>query len=183
MNRELPKCSWHVPVAAIEPSGHTPGHVSFFRDGDRVPLAGDAFCTVDQTSAVKFLTIKLRFRCLPITSLLIGGAHASVVHLADLDPEVIGAGHGEPMFGDEARYGLRRLAREWPQPKHGRCVSERAVLDETGIVYLPPPAPDSIKGWPERGCDGVSRRRNSAAAEKCSVSPETKRPRSLATFS
>jgi glyoxylase-like metal-dependent hydrolase (beta-lactamase superfamily II) len=132
--------------SVFETPGHTPGHVSFYRESDGVLLAGDAFCTVDQNSAIKVLTMKPEV-CVPPPYYTSDwdSAYESVQLLADLEPDVIGAGHGEPMSGEPARDGLKRLAREWPQPRHGRYVNEPAVADERGVVYLPPPAPDPAK--------------------------------------
>ena len=138
----------------FETPGHTPGHVSFYRESDSVLLAGDAFCTVDQTSAIKTLTMKPEVSLPPnYYTTDWDAAHESVQLLSDLDPEVIGAGHGKPMSGEVAREGLKRLARDWPQPRHGRYVNEPAVADESGVVFLPPPAPDPMK-WVALGVVG-----------------------------
>ncbi len=138
----------------FETPGHTPGHVSFYRESDGVLLAGDAFCTVDQTSAIKTLTMKPQVSLPPnYYTTEWDAARDSVQLLSDLEPDVIAAGHGEPMSGESARGGLKRLAREWPQPRHGRYVEQPAVADETGIVYLPPPASDPIK-WVALGLAG-----------------------------
>jgi glyoxylase-like metal-dependent hydrolase (beta-lactamase superfamily II) len=140
---------------AIETPGHTPGHVSFFREEDRVLLAGDAFCTVDQTSAIAVMTMKPEVAIPPnYYTCDWEAAHRSVEELAELEPEVIGAGHGEPMFGEEAIEQLHQLADEWPQPEHGRYVETAAIADETGVVYLPPPAPDPVK-WVSLGLAGA----------------------------
>ncbi|MGE5675177.1 MAG: MBL fold metallo-hydrolase, partial [Mycobacterium leprae] len=42
---------WHW----IATPGHTPGHVSFFRPADRILIAGDAFITTNQESALAVL--------------------------------------------------------------------------------------------------------------------------------
>ena len=130
----------------LETPGHTPGHVSFFREEDGVLLAGDAFCTVNQDSAIAMMTMKPEIS-LPPTYYTPDweSAYDSVVRLSELEPEVIGAGHGEPMSGDEARDGLHRLAEEWPQPAKGRYVNQPARADTSGVIYLPPPATDPVK--------------------------------------
>jgi glyoxylase-like metal-dependent hydrolase (beta-lactamase superfamily II) len=131
---------------AFETPGHTPGHISFYRESDGVLLAGDAFCTVDQTSAIKVLSMKPEVSLPPnYYTCDWEAAHESVALLADLEPDVIGAGHGEPMSGAAAREGLKRVTREWPQPTHGRYVQEPALASESGVLYLPPPAPDPMK--------------------------------------
>lgn len=146
--RELPMTAvpgmegWTV----YETPGHTPGHISFFRPADRVLLAGDAFATVNQASAFAVLTMKPEVSVPPTYYTCDWeAAYDSVARLSELDPEVIGAGHGEPMFGAAAREGLRRLATEWPQPVKGRYVNQPAKADHTGPVYIPPPAPDPVK--------------------------------------
>jgi glyoxylase-like metal-dependent hydrolase (beta-lactamase superfamily II) len=130
----------------VETPGHSPGHVSFYRESDSVLLAGDAFATVDQTSAYKMMTRKPEVT-LPPTYYTCDWelAHHSVEVLADLGPQVLAAGHGEPMSGPEALEGVRCLAREWPAPKRGRYVQHPAVTDENGVVYTPPPARDPMK--------------------------------------
>src|SRR5699024_7159388 len=46
---EMPDWKWiHTP-------GHSPGHVSFFREGDSFLIAGDAFISVRQDSFYKVL--------------------------------------------------------------------------------------------------------------------------------
>jgi len=130
----------------LETPGHTPGHLSFFRERDGVLLAGDAFCTVDQRSAIKMMTMKQEVSLPPAYYTCDWqSAHDSVKRISELEPNVIGAGHGEPMSGHEASRGLKRLAHEWPQPRHGRYVGEPALADGNGVVYLPPPASDPAK--------------------------------------
>jgi glyoxylase-like metal-dependent hydrolase (beta-lactamase superfamily II) len=55
----LPGWRWiHTP-------GHTPGHVSFFRDEDRVLIAGDAFITTRQESFLSVLTQRVELNWPP----------------------------------------------------------------------------------------------------------------------
>jgi glyoxylase-like metal-dependent hydrolase (beta-lactamase superfamily II) len=140
----------------VETPGHSPGHVSFFRESDAVLLAGDAFATVDQTSAYKILTMKAEVS-LPPTYYTCDwdAAHRSVELLADFEPQIIGAGHGEPMTGSDALEGLRQLARDWPAPTHGRYVNRPPVTNEDGVVELPPAAPDPVK-WIGLGVAGAA---------------------------
>ena len=43
-------------LRVIHTPGHSPGHVSLFRDSDRVLIAGDAIITIDQQNASKLFT-------------------------------------------------------------------------------------------------------------------------------
>jgi glyoxylase-like metal-dependent hydrolase (beta-lactamase superfamily II) len=140
----------------IETPGHSPGHVSFFRERDGVLLAGDAFATVDQTSAKKMMKMRPEIS-LPPTYYTCDwdAAQRSVKALADLEPRIIGAGHGEPMSGNSATAGLHRLAHQWPAPERGRYVDHPAVADEDGVKHLPPPAPDPVK-WVGLGIAGAA---------------------------
>lgn len=125
---------WRV----IETPGHTHGHVSFFREKDRVLIAGDAFTTVNQDSILDVIS-KKQSVCRPPVYYTSDwdAARESVQRLAGLNPEVLAAGHGVPMSGNDAIRGLERLAWNWPVPTHGRYVPEPAVADEDGIAYLP----------------------------------------------
>jgi glyoxylase-like metal-dependent hydrolase (beta-lactamase superfamily II) len=42
----------------IDTPGHTPGHISLFRERDRILIVGDAFTTVKQESLSPVLTQK-----------------------------------------------------------------------------------------------------------------------------
>lgn len=125
--------------------GHSPGHVAFFRPEDRTLIAGDAFVTVNQDSATAMLTQKQEvYRppnyYTPDWEL----ARRSVVHLAGLNPLTAACGHGVPMSGPDMARQLHALADGFPVPHHGRYVREPAVMDETGVVTLPPPCPDPV---------------------------------------
>jgi hypothetical protein len=40
--------------------------------------------------------------------------------------------------------GLADLARDFPRPRRGRYAGEPARTDETGVTFVPPPAPDPL---------------------------------------
>jgi glyoxylase-like metal-dependent hydrolase (beta-lactamase superfamily II) len=133
---EMPGWLWiHTP-------GHTAGHVSLLRDADRLLVAGDAFVTTKQESALAVATQRREIHGPPayftpdwFT------ARRSVEALAALEPRMAVTGHGVPMQGAELREGLRRLAREFDTlavPAHGRYVGRPAVADRTGVVSVPP---------------------------------------------
>lgn len=127
---------------AIDTPGHTPGHVSFFRASDGVLLAGDALATVNMDNLFTLVTQKRQvYRpAVPATTDW-QKAKASVQSLAELRPQVIGAGHGAPMSDTAGE--LQQLAANFDTPTHGRYVPEPARFDETGITYLPPAPPDN----------------------------------------
>ncbi|MEJ7619173.1 MAG: MBL fold metallo-hydrolase [Pyrinomonadaceae bacterium] len=132
----------------IHTPGHAPGHVSLFRDGDRTLIAGDAFVTTKQESAVAVLTQKQEVHGPPMYFTPDwGAARDSVVRLAALRPEVAATGHGVPMRGAEMLRQLDELARDFDRlamPAHGRYVGRPAVTDERGIVSVPPPVADPV---------------------------------------
>jgi glyoxylase-like metal-dependent hydrolase (beta-lactamase superfamily II) len=128
--------------------GHTPGHVSFFRDADRTLIAGDAFVTTKQESAVAALTQRPEMHGPPAYFTPDWeNARRSVERLAALEPRRIITGHGPPMQGDRMLSGLHDLARNFERlavPAHGRYVGQPALADETGVVAVPPPVPDPL---------------------------------------
>lgn len=133
---ELEDWKWiHTP-------GHTPGHISLFREKDGVMIAGDAFVTTMQESLLSVATQK-KFVCGPPKYFTPdwGAAARSVKELAAMEPNVIATGHGQAMYGDEARKALHKLAKEFWQrgmPATGRYVKEAATFDEDGIpTHIP----------------------------------------------
>lgn len=123
--------------------GHSPGHVSLFRERDKVLLAGDAFVTTQQESAISALSYRERLSGPPkYFTCNWASAKLSVLKLSALEPEIVASGHGRPMRGTHMRNELHKLARQFDNlalPKHGRYVNEPAVTDESGVLFLPPP--------------------------------------------
>ncbi len=125
--------------------GHSPGHISLFRQSDRVLLAGDAFATMNMDSWSGLITGK--------QELAPGGAPfncdwnatiASVKRLAELQPNVVGCGHGIPMKETETSTRLQQFAEEFHAPRRGRYTREPARADERGVVSLPPAPFDPV---------------------------------------
>ncbi|GAB2551770.1 MBL fold metallo-hydrolase [Rufibacter soli] len=138
----LPEWKW------LETPGHAPGHVSFFREQDRVLIAGDAFVTRKPESALAVLTQKQEV-CGPPAYFTPdwNAARTSVQKLAELHPLIAATGHGLPMRGQELKQGLEELARLFDQlaiPSKGRYVTEPAITDRNGIVQLPPPVNNTV---------------------------------------
>ena len=121
--------------------GHSPGHISLFRESDKVLIAGDAFVTTKAESAIHALTYMKHFSGPPkYFTCNWASAKLSVLKLAALDPEVVATGHGAPMRGSEMRNQLGVLSRHFDElavPETGRYVSEPAVTNESGVVFLP----------------------------------------------
>ena len=132
----------------IHTPGHTPGHVSLFRDADRTLIVGDAFVTTKQESATAVLMQRAEIHGPPayFTPDWIS-ARKSVEQLAALEPERVATGHGPPLEGEQMKRGLRALARNFSTlavPLRGRYVRQPAVFDENGVVSLPPAVADPL---------------------------------------
>jgi len=116
----LPGWKWiHTP-------GHSPGQVAFFRETDRLLLSADAFVTVKQDSMYRVLVQKQQV-CGPPVYLTTDwdAAYASVKTLAALNPNIVVAGHGTAMGGNELAGGLNELVQNWKEaavPSHGKFV-------------------------------------------------------------
>ena len=91
----LPGWRWiHTP-------GHTPGHVSFWRESDRTLIVGDAFCTTQQESATAVATQAVRVSGPPAYFTPdVARAADSVRALAMLEPRLVVPGHGRALEGD-----------------------------------------------------------------------------------
>src|SRR3954469_25756548 len=143
--RELPP-DGSVPSAPewrwIHTPGHTAGHVSLFRDGDRTLLSADALITTKQESMIAVLAQRCELHGPPAYLTQDWDASRESVRALDrLDPTLVLAGHGQPWAGDEMRTRLRALARDFDaleRPRFGRYGKQPAIADETGVVMLPP---------------------------------------------
>jgi glyoxylase-like metal-dependent hydrolase (beta-lactamase superfamily II) len=110
----------------IHTPGHTAGHVSFFRPGDRTLIVGDAFCTTKQESFFAVASQQPELHGPPAYFTTDWeAARASVQKLAALDPAFMAPGHGQPVKGEEVARQLRELADRFDEiarPAHGRYV-------------------------------------------------------------
>ncbi|MEJ7740517.1 MAG: MBL fold metallo-hydrolase [Chitinophagaceae bacterium] len=126
----------------IHTPGHAPGHISLFRESDKVLISGDAFVTTVQESAfhVMLQTKKLSGPPKYFTCDWLSAAR-SVDKLAALEPEVVATGHGRPMRGETMRKSLHNLAQNFEklaEPRQGRYLHSPALTDDTGVLYVPP---------------------------------------------
>lgn len=142
-NSEIPEMpNWkflHTP-------GHTAGHISLWRESDRMLIAGDALSTMNLDSWVSQITEKQEF-CNPAAPFTTDwqAARRSVELLADLEPKVVGAGHGRPITDADTAQQLKEFARNFQPPPKGRYVNAPAITDESGVVSVPPPVTDPLK--------------------------------------
>jgi glyoxylase-like metal-dependent hydrolase (beta-lactamase superfamily II) len=134
----MPGWKWiHTP-------GHSPGHVSFWREADRTLIAGDAFITTRQESAYAAAVQLLELHGPPMYYTPDWeSARESVRRLAALEPELVVTGHGRALHGPEMRRALHKLAEEFDSvavPAQGRYVGQPAIADASGVVHIPPRA-------------------------------------------
>ncbi|UOR11557.1 MBL fold metallo-hydrolase [Halobacillus amylolyticus] len=110
----------------IHTPGHTEGHISLFRETDRILIAGDAFVTVKQEYLFKVLTQQQEISGPPrYLTPDWEAAWESVRKLEALKPNVAITGHGFPMAGEELTNNLAKLSSDFDRiaiPEHGRFV-------------------------------------------------------------
>ncbi|MEC5424609.1 MBL fold metallo-hydrolase [Virgibacillus sp. C22-A2] len=110
----------------VHTPGHTPGHVSFFRESDSLLLSGDAFITVRQDSFYNVLFQREEVNGPPrYLTTDWTAAWESVKQLASLEPDIVVPGHGTSMKGEKLREGLNKLVENFAQvaiPDYGRYV-------------------------------------------------------------
>ncbi|GIN71776.1 MBL fold metallo-hydrolase [Bacillus sp. J14TS2] len=117
----MPGFRWlHTP-------GHSPGHVSFFRDEDRALIAGDAFITVKQDALYKVFTQEQEINGPPrYLTTDWNAARESVQKLAALKPDTAIVGHGLPLQGEALTKSLEKLVNDFNQiaiPDYGKYVN------------------------------------------------------------
>jgi glyoxylase-like metal-dependent hydrolase (beta-lactamase superfamily II) len=113
----------------IHTPGHSPGHVSLFREKDRTMIAGDAFVTVKQDSLYQVLTQKQEINGPPrYFTTDWTAAKQSVQKLEALKPSFAITGHGLPMSGELLSESLDKLVREFDHiaiPDYGKYVNKQ----------------------------------------------------------
>jgi glyoxylase-like metal-dependent hydrolase (beta-lactamase superfamily II) len=135
--RELP-ADGRVPAMPgwkwLATPGHSPGHISLWRESDRTLIAGDAFITTAQESAYAVFTQQPELHGPPkYYTTDWDNASASVTRLAALEPETVITGHGPPMHGSEMRAALHELALRFEVvaiPPQGRYVNRGGHADD-----------------------------------------------------
>jgi glyoxylase-like metal-dependent hydrolase (beta-lactamase superfamily II) len=113
----------------IHTPGHSPGHVSLFREEDRVLIAGDAFVTVKQDFLYKVLTQEQEISGPPrYFTTDWNAAKKSVEKLEALKPCFAVTGHGLPMTGELLSRSLAELVRDFDRiarPDFGKYVNKQ----------------------------------------------------------
>jgi glyoxylase-like metal-dependent hydrolase (beta-lactamase superfamily II) len=122
---ELP--GWEI----LHTPGHTPGHVSLFREGDGTLLAGDAFCTTKPESFFEAALAQQPELHGPPAYFTSDweSARQSVQRLAKLNPTVVAPGHGKPLSGPTVPDALRMLAANFDAvsvPENQKHASDRS---------------------------------------------------------
>ncbi|NIK12368.1 MBL fold metallo-hydrolase [Alkalibacillus almallahensis] len=117
----MPGFNWvHTP-------GHTPGHISLYREDDRTLIVGDTFITVKQESLLKVLKQQQEISGPPrYLTPDWKAAKESVIKLQRLNPSVAITGHGYPMSGDLLAESLEKLVHDFDRiavPDYGEYVN------------------------------------------------------------
>lgn len=108
----------------IHTPGHTEGHVSLFREIDRVLIAGDIISTTKQESLWHVITQKEQIKGPP--AYLTPDwevARSSVKKLKELNPTLIIPSHGKPMYGEKLDNHLDYLVNHFDEiakPSQGK---------------------------------------------------------------
>ncbi|MBD8836742.1 MULTISPECIES: MBL fold metallo-hydrolase [Paenibacillus] len=110
----------------VHTPGHTPGHVSLFREADRLLIAGDAIITVKQESLWSVLLQDKQLHGPPsYFTTDWQAAHQSVQHIRHLEPKLAITGHGHALSGDMLSASLKRLDLDFEEstvPDQGKYV-------------------------------------------------------------
>lgn len=97
----------------IHTPGHTPGHISLFREKDRTLIVGDAFCTLKQKNIMFILSKSEQLNGYPkYVKTNYKDAEISVNHLKELNPIIAIPSHGNPMKGIELAQHLEILTHQ-----------------------------------------------------------------------
>jgi glyoxylase-like metal-dependent hydrolase (beta-lactamase superfamily II) len=136
----------------IHTPGHSFGHISLFREEDKVLIAGDAFVTTINESALNSLILQTKKVSRPPAYFTTDweASNDSIKKLLLLAPEVVATGHGKPMFGKEMRRQLHYLHDHFFEefvPQNGRYTYEPAVADANGVLYVPPAEKNPYMIW------------------------------------
>lgn len=135
----MPDWKWiHTP-------GHTPGHVSLFREKDAMLIAGDAMITMNMHKMSEMVAQTPELNGPPEYFTTDWEASLkSIDKLVSLRPAILATGHGEPLYYQGLELDLIDFADRFTSPGRGRYVGTPAHCDATGVVSLPPPVEDQL---------------------------------------
>ena len=121
--------------------GHSPGHVSLWRESDRALIVGDAFVTTTPESAYATVVQSPAMHGPPrYFTIDWEKSRTSVDRLAALNPELVISGHGRAMRGAAMSAALQALSRDFltvAVPSQGRYLDHPARAED-GSAYLEP---------------------------------------------
>ncbi|WP_411905519.1 MBL fold metallo-hydrolase [Rhizobium mayense] len=134
-----------VPFASewswLHTPGHTPGHISLWRESDRTLVAGDAVITTGQESVYDVVTQAPRLHGPPrYLTIDWQASEQSAKQIASLEPERLVSGHGPALGGTGLRAALDTLATNFwdiAVPPDGRYVDHPARATD-GTAYCRP---------------------------------------------
>lgn len=97
VERELSEGEELGGFTVIALPGHSPGHVGYWRESDRVLIAGDAFRNISYATGRPRAAVPPAFFTFNSTQ-----ARRSVERIQELRPRVLAMGHGRPIVGELA---------------------------------------------------------------------------------
>ncbi len=103
---------WHT----IPSPGHTPGHVSLWRESDRTLIVGDAFSTANARSPLTLLTGEPAQVGHAFVYMSRSDGRETVRRLADLAPELASVGHGKALSGQGLPEAIQEHFRHFDDP-------------------------------------------------------------------
>lgn len=126
----------------IHTPGHTPGHISLYRERDGVLIAGDAVATTQTESMLSVLSYRKKVSGPPKYYTYDWlAAENSVRKLTELKPDVLASGHGKPLYGEQMKECLNELSDNFTEraiPRDGRYTKNAAVAGMGGVEFVPP---------------------------------------------
>jgi glyoxylase-like metal-dependent hydrolase (beta-lactamase superfamily II) len=118
----------------IHTPGHTPGHVAYVRDRDRVVLSGDAIVTLEVNALAGLLVQRQGLSGPPwYTTWDRRAAIASIAGIAALEPSVLAGGHGLPLAAPGTAAAVHRFARR-TMKLWGNCGCAANVAQRKGMM-------------------------------------------------
>ena len=137
-----------MPGWQLRPTpGHTPGHVSFWNEDEKILITGDAIVTLNQDNPLFLISGRPAISPPPpYATYNWHHARQSARALAELEPHYFCPGHGQPLSGTHLAKDLCRFAASFPTPRRGRYVRTPARFNREGPTFIPPKPIDYVKG-------------------------------------